>query len=69
MPFTADSIAAQQVQECLKSLYGLVHEIEKKRFQSEHGINAINKYHNNHEGQHFQVILNLRCNYFILLCK
>jgi len=55
MPFTADSIAAQQVQECLKSLYGLVHDTEKRRLQSEHGINAINKFHTQEDKNlHFQ---------------
>lgn len=57
MPFTADSVAAQQVQDCLKSLYQLVHDIEKKRVQSEQGINAINKFNNSQEekSQHYQV--------------
>ncbi|KAK9875313.1 hypothetical protein WA026_007709 [Henosepilachna vigintioctopunctata] len=41
MPFSADAIAAQQVQERLKSIHQLVHEIEKKRHTSEQGINAI----------------------------
>ncbi|KAJ8978940.1 hypothetical protein NQ317_003001 [Molorchus minor] len=44
MPFTADAIAAQQVQERLKSLQQIVHDIEKKRQQSEQGINALQKY-------------------------
>lgn len=44
MPFTADSVAAQQVQDCLKQVYALVHEIEKKRQASEQGMNAIAKY-------------------------
>lgn len=43
MPLTEDAIAAQQVQERLKSLYQFVHEIEKKRQQSENGVNAIRK--------------------------
>lgn len=45
MPFTADAIAAQQVQERLKSIQQLVGDIEKKRQQSEHGVNAITKFH------------------------
>lgn len=53
MPFTADSIAAQQVQECLKSLYRLVHDIEKKRQQSENGINTINKFNSQDERSSF----------------
>ncbi|KAF5282551.1 hypothetical protein FQA39_LY04958 [Lamprigera yunnana] len=57
MPFTADSIAAQQVQECLKSLYGLVHEIEKKRQASENGINAINKYNQDEKASFMQIDL------------
>lgn len=44
MPFTADAIAAQQVQERLKAIQQLVHDIEKKRQQSEHGLNAISKH-------------------------
>ncbi|KAJ8943033.1 hypothetical protein NQ318_022577 [Aromia moschata] len=44
MPFTADAIAAQQVQERLKSLQQLVHDIEKKRQQSEQGIVSLQKY-------------------------
>ncbi|KAK9696713.1 SGF29 tudor-like domain [Popillia japonica] len=60
MPFTADAIAAQQVQERLKTLYQLVHETEKKRQQSEHGINAILKTQNSQEeksSQHYQIKL------------
>lgn len=45
MPFTADAIAAQQVQDRLKSIQQLVHEIEKKRQQSRLGLKAIKKYH------------------------
>ncbi|XP_018571132.1 SAGA-associated factor 29 [Anoplophora glabripennis] len=44
MPFAADAVAAQQVQDRLKSLQQLVHEIEKKRIQSEQGINTLQKY-------------------------
>ncbi|XP_074034439.1 SAGA-associated factor 29 [Leptinotarsa decemlineata] len=44
MPFTADAAAAQQVQERLKSLQQLVHEIEKKRHQSEQGIISLQRY-------------------------
>lgn len=58
MPFTEDAIAAQQVQERLKSLYQLVHEIEKKRQQSEAGVNNISKFHNNQEEKtNFQVCI------------
>ncbi|KRT78267.1 hypothetical protein AMK59_6720 [Oryctes borbonicus] len=60
MPFTADAIAAQQVQERLKTLYQLVHDTEKKRQQSEHGINAILKTQNSQEersSQHYQIKL------------
>ncbi|KAK4884324.1 hypothetical protein RN001_000595 [Aquatica leii] len=57
MPFTADAIAAQQVQECLKSLYGLVHEIEEKRQLSENGINAINKHNQEERGSFMQTDL------------
>lgn len=55
MPFTADAIAAQQVQERLRSLQQLVHEIEKKRYQSEQGIMAIQKYQESKSGQSSQV--------------
>lgn len=55
MPFTADAIAAQQVQERLRSLQQLVHDIEKKRHQSEQGILAIQKYQENKSGQSSQV--------------
>ncbi|XP_045483600.1 SAGA-associated factor 29 [Harmonia axyridis] len=48
MPFSADAIAAQQVQERLKSIHQLVHEIEKKRHASEQGVNNIQK---SQEGQ------------------
>lgn len=56
MPFTADTIAAQQVQERLRSLQQLVHEIEKKRHQSEQGIISIHKYQESKSGQSSQVI-------------
>ncbi|CAH1991294.1 unnamed protein product [Acanthoscelides obtectus] len=46
MPFTADAIAAQQVQERLKVLQQLVHETEKKRHQCEHSITTLQKYAN-----------------------
>lgn len=58
MPFTADAIAAQHVQERLKSLHQLVVDVEKKRMQSENGCNAINKLQNTHEDRestHYQV--------------
>lgn len=55
MPFTADAIAAQQVQERLRSLQQLVHEIEKKRHHSEQGITAVQKYQESKSGQSSQV--------------
>ncbi|EFA06014.1 SAGA-associated factor 29 [Tribolium castaneum] len=60
MPFSADAIAAQKVQEHLKSLYHTVHEIEKKRQQSEQGINNIVKFQNGQDeksSQHYQMKL------------
>ncbi|KZC07530.1 SAGA-associated factor 29 like protein [Dufourea novaeangliae] len=42
MPFTADA-AASQIQERLKNLYHLVHEIETARVRSEHNLNNILK--------------------------
>lgn len=59
MPFTADAVAAQQVQERLKSIYQLVHDIEKKRQQSEHGLNAVTKFLEGQDQkslQHYQVL-------------
>ncbi|XP_017771097.1 PREDICTED: SAGA-associated factor 29 isoform X2 [Nicrophorus vespilloides] len=44
MPFTPDTIAAEQVQERLKSLFDLVQEIQKRRTQCETGINSIYKH-------------------------
>lgn len=44
MPFTADA-AASQIQERLKNLYQLVHEIESQRVRSEHNLNNIIKTH------------------------
>lgn len=58
MPLTEDAIAAQQVQDRLKSLYQLVHEIEKKRQASESGITAITKLQTSPDektGQNYQV--------------
>lgn len=52
MPLTADAIAVQQVQDRLKSIQQLVHEIEKKRQQSEHGLNAITKFHMSQDEKH-----------------
>lgn len=60
MPFTADTIAAQQVQERLRSLQQLVHEIEKKRHQSEQGIMSIHKYQESKSGQSSQVIFYIK---------
>lgn len=59
MPFTADAIAAQQVQDKLKSIHQLLPEIEKKRQQSEHGLAAIAKFQSSQDEkttQHYQVI-------------
>ncbi|XP_077292712.1 SAGA-associated factor 29 [Arctopsyche grandis] len=42
MPFTAE-VAAQQVQECLKSLHRLVCEIEAERNRTEHNIENVLK--------------------------
>ncbi|KAG5320592.1 SGF29 factor, partial [Acromyrmex heyeri] len=44
MPFTADA-AATQIQERLKNIYNLVHEIENQRVRSEHNLNSIMKTH------------------------
>lgn len=55
MPFTADAVAAQQVQERLRSLQQLVHEIEKKRHQSEQSVTSIQKYLDSKPGQSSQV--------------
>lgn len=58
MPFTADAVAAQHVQDRLKSLYQLVHDIEKRRKQSENGVNAIRNLQTLNEDQdnaHYQV--------------
>lgn len=44
MPFTADA-AATQIQERLKNIYNLVHEIENQRVRSEHNLNNIMKTH------------------------
>lgn len=44
MAFSADA-AAFQVQERLKSLYRLVHDIEEERIRSEHNLNNITKAH------------------------
>lgn len=42
MAYSADT-AAIQVQDRLKSLYGLVHEIQASREKSEHNLNNITK--------------------------
>lgn len=44
MPFTAD-VAASQIQEHLKSIYNLLHDIESQRIRSEHNLNNIMKTH------------------------
>lgn len=50
MPFSADAIAAQQVQERLKAINQLVHEIENKRHQTEQGLANLCKVYENHYG-------------------
>lgn len=68
MPFTADAVAAQQVQERLKSIYQLVHDVEKKRQQSEHGLNAITKFQDGQDqksSQHYQVHYNVFNKYLL----
>lgn len=71
MPFAADAVAAQQVQDRLKSLQQLIHEIEKKRFQSEQGINTLQKYaQDDKSGQSSQVnitfsLRNVRRHFFV----
>lgn len=55
MPFTADAVAAQQVQERLKSLFTIVQDIEKKRNICEQSINALQRYSNDEKGQNIQV--------------
>lgn len=44
MPFTADAAAAQ-IQERLRNVYQLVHDIESQRSRSEHNLNNIVKTH------------------------
>ncbi|XP_043474043.1 SAGA-associated factor 29 [Leptopilina heterotoma] len=44
MPFTADA-AAHQIQERLKNIYSLIHDLERKRNYSEPNINNIIKTH------------------------
>ncbi|KAI4488047.1 PREDICTED: SAGA-associated factor 29 homolog [Polistes canadensis] len=44
MPFTADAAAAQ-IQERLRNVYQLVHDIEAQRSRSEHNLNNIVKTH------------------------
>ena len=55
MPFTADAVAAQQVQERLKSLYGIIQEIEKKRTSCEQSVNVLQRYSSDEKGQSAQV--------------
>lgn len=59
MPFSADAIAAQQVQERLKSIHQHVKEIEKKRQTSEKGINNLKEAQGSQEEKsgHSQVII------------
>lgn len=59
MPFTADAVAAQQVQERLKSLYGIIHEIDKKRTACEQSVNALRRYSNDEKGQSIQVSIHI----------
>lgn len=44
MPFTADA-AVSQIQERLKNIYNLVHEIDSQRIRSEHNLNNVVKTH------------------------
>ncbi|CAL1674748.1 unnamed protein product [Lasius platythorax] len=44
MPFTTDA-AVSQIQERLKNIYSLVHDIESQRIRSEHNLNNIMKTH------------------------
>lgn len=55
MPFMADSVAAQQVQDCLKTVHALVHDIEQKRQASEQGMNAIAKLQDGEKGRSYSV--------------
>lgn len=55
MPFSADALAAQQIQERLKSLHQLIHEIEKKRHASEANIAALKKQTKDEKPQNSQV--------------
>lgn len=55
MPFTADVIAAQQVQERLKSLNEFVRDIEKKRNACEQIVTALQQYTAEEKGQSAQV--------------
>lgn len=59
MPLTADAIAAQQVQERLKALIGIVQEIEKKRVVCENGVTALQKFQNSQDDKsgHYQVLI------------
>lgn len=60
MPFTADAIAAQQVQERLRALHQLIHDIEKKRTQCEQGILTLQTYTQEDKGgQSSQKLKNL----------
>ncbi|KAL6265514.1 hypothetical protein P5V15_002309 [Pogonomyrmex californicus] len=45
MPFTTDAAMMTQIQERLKYIYSLVHEIESQRVRSEHNLNNIMKTH------------------------
>ncbi|CAH0551360.1 unnamed protein product [Brassicogethes aeneus] len=63
MPFTADAIAAQQVQDRLKVLISIVQEIEKKRVTCEHGVSSIHKFQAAQEEKtgHYQMKLKSLC--------
>ncbi|KAL1513566.1 hypothetical protein ABEB36_002963 [Hypothenemus hampei] len=54
MPFTADAIAAQQVQERLKALTSIIQDIEKKRGPCEQSVNALQRYSNDEKSQSVQ---------------
>ncbi|XP_060527432.1 SAGA-associated factor 29 [Cylas formicarius] len=51
MAFTPDAVAIQQVQERLKSLHSIVHEIEKKRQLCEQSVSTLQKYSSDESGQ------------------
>ncbi|XP_076267190.1 SAGA-associated factor 29 isoform X2 [Rhynchophorus ferrugineus] len=54
MPLTADAVAAQQVQERLKLLYGIIQDIENKRSLCEQSINTLQRFSNDDKGLNSQ---------------